>query len=190
MPYTLLEKMDLIKAELKKPQASKDPLSIAHSLMRKDFVSMHGPEHHMLDGGSFLVAYKNAGGEVDLPSALDELERRAIQMPGATCGQWGVCGSVSSLGAALAIIHHTGPLSDDEFYKDNMRFTSSVLKKMAEIGGPRCCKRNATLSLSTAISFVKEHYGIEMGTSSLECSFYPLNNTCLKGKCPFHPRAK
>jgi hypothetical protein len=190
MPYTLQQKMDLIKEELKKENVSKDPLKIARAIMRKDFVSMHGPEHHMLDGGAFLVAFKNAGGNIDLAACLDELENRAILMPGATCGKWGVCGAVSSVGAALAIINKTGPLSDNEYYKDNMAFTSMTLAKMAKIGGPRCCKRNATLALSTAVGFVKEKYHIEMDTSSLTCTFYMNNPTCLKEKCPFHPKEK
>lgn len=29
---------------------------------------------------------------------LEELTKRGLQMPGATCGMWGVCGAVSSLG--------------------------------------------------------------------------------------------
>ena len=39
-------------------------------------------------------------------------------MPGAMCGFWGVCGAITSVGAALAIIDGTGPLSDCEFVKE------------------------------------------------------------------------
>lgn len=106
-------------------------------------MGMHGPEHHMADGAAFLTAMHNAGAVFDLKEALDEMERRGAKMPGATCGQWGVCGSASSVGAALSIIHQTGPLSDNEFYKDNLRFTSMSFCRLADIGDPRCCKRNA-----------------------------------------------
>ena len=56
--------------------------------MHKDFLNIHGPEHHFLDGASFLVAYKNAGGEVDVSQAIDMLAERTLKMPGAMCGFW------------------------------------------------------------------------------------------------------
>ena len=37
---------------------------------------MHGPEHHVMVGSALLVAYKNAGGEIDLPEALLEMMNR------------------------------------------------------------------------------------------------------------------
>jgi hypothetical protein len=151
-------------------------------------ISMHGPEHHMLDGAAFLTAYCNAGGKIDLASALASLYERALTMPGATCGYWGICGSSSSVGAALAIIHQTGPLSNNDYYKDNMELTSRCLAAIGKIGGPRCCKRNAYLSISTAASFVKEKYGISMPIKPFRCAFSPRNPTCLKEKCPFYPQ--
>ena len=188
MEYALKDKYALIRREVMKSD-SKDPVEIARSVMDKDFVSMHGPEHHFLDGAAFLMAYFNAGGAIDRDICLNELENRTIKMPGAMCGYWGICGSVAAVGAALAIIHGTGPLSANEYYADNMKFTSSVIAKMAEIGGARCCKRNAFLSLSTGAAFVKEHYKIPMETDEIICTYYPLNAQCLGNKCPYHPKS-
>lgn len=185
MSYTLQEKYKLIKEHVIK-ENSTNPIKIVKSIMHKDFINIHGPEHHYLDGAAFLVAYKNAGGIIDLPLALDELANRTIKMPGAMCGMWGVCGSSASLGACLSIINGTGPLSDDDFYKDNMEYTSLVIKKMSEIGGPRCCKRNAFLSLSYTINFVEEHYGIKMEKENIKCEFTAFNGQCIKERCPFH----
>ena len=39
---------------------------IFKQIAEKEYISIHGPEHHILDGASLLVAYKNAGGEIDL----------------------------------------------------------------------------------------------------------------------------
>ena len=144
MDYTLEQKYARIREDALAAIGS-DPVHIAHEIMRRDYINMHGPEHHFLDGAAFLAAYRNGGGEIDLDKALDELAKRTVKMPGAMCGQWGICGSAASVGAALAVIHKTGPLSTDEFYKDNMRFTSAAIAKMGEIGGARCCKRNAYL---------------------------------------------
>ncbi len=55
MEYTLQEKYDLIKQHLLNTQ-SKNPIKIAKELMNKDFINMHGPEHHFLDGAAFLTA--------------------------------------------------------------------------------------------------------------------------------------
>lgn len=185
MNYTLEEKYRLIADAVRK-ETSKDPIAIAKKVMHQDFVNMHGPEHHFLDGASFLTAYRNAGGEIDLDSCLLELSKRTIQMPGAMCGYWGVCGSAASLGAALAILHHTGPLSDNDFYKDNMEYTSGVLQRMSEIGGPRCCKRNAFLSILAAVDFVKRKYGVNLETGEVKCEFSGFNAQCIQEICPFH----
>ena len=185
MEYTLEQKYELIKQAALKA-TSKNPVEIAREIMRNDFVNIHGPEHHFLDGAAFIMAYRNADGEIDPIVCLDELAKRTIKMPGAMCGYWGICGSVASVGAALSVIHGTSPLSTDEFYKDNMRFTSAVIAKMAQIGGARCCKRNAFLSLSYGAQFVKERYGIEMEHDNIVCDFYPKNAQCLGTKCPFH----
>ena len=50
---------------------------------------MHGPEHHVMVGSALLAAYKNAGGEIDLPEALLEMMNRGKAVPGGVCGFWG-----------------------------------------------------------------------------------------------------
>jgi hypothetical protein len=183
--YTLEEKYELIKEELKK-STSKNPVEISRNIMNKDFVNIHGSEHHFLDGGAFIVAFKNAGGETDIDASLDALAKRAQNMPGAMCGNWGVCGSVTSVGAALSILHDTGPLSNDGYYKDHMEFTSKVISRMSEIGGPRCCKRNAFISLSEGARYVKEKYDIDMEISPVKCEFSSHNIQCIGSNCPFN----
>lgn len=164
---------------------STNPVEIARTLMSDPLINIHGPEHHILDGSAFLTALHNAGASFDLDAALDEMAVRGQKMPGATCGQWGVCGSASSVGAALSILHSTTPLSDSEYYKDNMRLTSQVLAALSEIGGPRCCKRNGFLALHTAADFVREHYGIVLETGEISCDFSSRNKQCIASRCPF-----
>lgn len=178
------EKYRLIKKECLQA-ASNNPIEIILNIMEHDYINMHGPEHHILDGSCFLTALHNAGVAFDLDKALDKMIEQGSKMPGATCGQWGVCGSSASLGASLAILHETGPLSNNQYYKDNLSYVSQALAKIAEIGGPRCCKRNAFLSMQTAIDFVKEHYGIELPKTNISCTFSKENKQCLGVKCPF-----
>ncbi len=167
-----------------------NPLELLVELMHKDYIQIHGPEHHVLDGACFLTALHNQGIKFDLNAALDEMITRGSKMPGAICGQWGVCGSTASLGAALAIWHGTGPLSENEYYKDNMRYTSKAIEAMSEIGGPRCCKRNAYLSTKTMIQFMKEQYGIELKDADITCEFSEYNQQCIGDRCPFHNNTK
>ena len=55
-----------------------------------------------------MTAFYNAGGKIELQTSLNELVKRGLQMPGATCGMWGVCGAVSSLGALYLLSKEPG----------------------------------------------------------------------------------
>ena len=171
-------------------ETSKNPVEIFNKLAQKDFVRIHGPEHHVLDGAALLTAFYNAGGNINLPESLNELMKRGLQMPGATCGLWGVCGAVSSMGAALSIIDGTGPLTSDGSWGKHMEFTSKALYSLAQVGGPRCCKRNGFLSFQKAIEFINENYDVTLESGSIECDFSEKNGQCLKGKCPFYKNPK
>lgn len=185
--YLMEDKYRFIKERVCSSK-SKNPIEIVKAIMKEDFINMHGPEHHFLDGSSFLVAFKNAGGSIDLENAINEMANRAIKMPGAMCGYWGVCGASASIGAALSIINKTSPISNDEFYKHNMEFTSRVINRMSQIGGPRCCKRNAFLSISEGVKFVKEKYNIEMELNDIQCEFSNMNTQCISTRCPFYKK--
>ena len=169
-------------------QTSKNPIDIVKTIMKDPRINIHGPEHHIIDGSAFLTALHNAGMIFDLNEALEEMAKRGKKMPGATFGQWGICGSSASVGAALAIVHQTGPLSDNDFYKDNLHYTSQALQAIGDIGGPRCCKRNAFLSIQTGIAFVKERYGIELELHPIICEFSCYNQQCIKERCPFYQK--
>lgn len=171
-------------------ETSKNPIEIVCHIAQKGFVRIHGPEHHVLDGAALLTAFYNAGGEIDLQAALDELMKRGLQMPGATCGMWGVCGAVSSMGAALSIIDKTGPLSTDASWGKHMEFTSKALGSLAEVGGPRCCKRDAFLSFQKAIGHINENYDVTLESEKIECSFSEQNEQCIKERCPFYKGGK
>ena len=67
-----------------------------------------------------------------------------------------------------------------------MEYTSSVIQKMSEIGGPRCCKRNAFLSLLHASEFVNNKYNIKIELEKIYCEFSVLNKQCIKERCLFY----
>jgi len=178
----------IVEACLK--EKSKNPTEIFVRIAKSDFVRIHGPEHHVLDGAALLTAFYNAGGKIDLQNSLQELMKRGLQMPGATCGMWGVCGAVSSMGAALSIIDGTSPLSMDSSWGKHMEFTSKALHSLSQVGGPRCCKRDAFLSFQNAIQYINENYDVELESSGIECGFSEKNEQCIKERCPFYHKQK
>ena len=167
-------------------ETSKDPIAIIERMMEMPFCHMHGPEHHAMVGAALLTAYKNAGGEVDLPQALAEMMNRGRQVPGGACGFWGACGAGISTGMFISIITDSSPLMQESYGLSNV-MTSESLNRIGEIGGPRCCKRDSYLSLLTAIDFVRDTLEIEMDKHEIVCTHSKDNNQCIGKRCPFSP---
>ena len=163
---------------------SKNPNAIIRQMMRLPFCHMHGPEHHVMLGAALLTAYKNAGGNIDLHTALLEMMNRGKGVPGGACGFWGACGAGISTGMFVSILSKSTPLANEPFALSH-QMTSKALGKIGEIGGPRCCKRDSFLSILTAIDFVAEHFGVEMETENIVCEFSSQNNQCIGSRCPF-----
>lgn len=165
---------------------SGDPSEILTGLMSRPDVHMHGPEHHVLVGSALLTAYSNAGGDIDLPSALREMRNRGSQVPGGVCGLWGCCGAAVSCGMAYSIITHSSPLSGETWGLCNL-MTSECLKAISAYGGPRCCKRDGMTALIVAVGFIREHDGVSMDLPArIVCRFSGGNQQCLGARCPYH----
>jgi DNA-directed RNA polymerase subunit RPC12/RpoP len=167
--------------------ASTDPFVIADEIMHSDTVHMHGPEHHIIVGAALLAAYKNAGGELDLPTALISMEHRGKMLPGGFCGLAGTCGAAVSTGMFLSIALKTNPLSGKNWGLGNL-LTGECLIKIGSIGGPRCCKRDTYIAMQTTVEFVAKHLGINMTMpEKIVCEYSGRNQECLLEECPFHP---
>ena len=167
-------------------ETSKNPIEIIEKMMQLPFCHMHGPEHHVMVGAALLTAYKNAGGDIELPGALVEMMNRGKAVPGGVCGFWGACGAGISSGMFISIISKSTPLTNEPFALSH-QMTSLALGKIGEIGGPRCCKRDSFLSILTAVDFVQAHFGIEMEKPEVVCRYSPQNNQCIGKRCPFSP---
>lgn len=182
---TVAEKSQLIIKDIKK-ETGINPVRIFKNIVENDYINMHGPEHHIVDGASILVAYKNAGGDIDLDIALEKLMYEGLRMPGAMCGLWGICGAITSVGAALSIIDGTGPLSTDGTWGNHMQFTSDAIGELGKINGPRCCKRDAMIAFKNGIKYVNEHYGVTLEYEEMKCEYSSINEQCIGERCPFY----
>lgn len=168
---------------------SKNPIHILEQMMSLPSCHMHGPEHHIMVGAALLTAYKNAGGDLDLIKALDEMNKRGKQVPGGVCGFWGACGAGISTGIYLSIVLKSSPLEKEAWGLSN-QMTASALDIIGKNGGPRCCKRDSYLAIKQAVAFIKEHLGIEMELEDIICTRSHLNNQCRQDACPFHKKKK
>lgn len=145
---------------------------------------MHGSEHHVMVGAALLTAYKNAGGDIDLGTALIEMYHRGKSVPGGACGFWGACGAGISTGMFVSIISKSTLLSEEPFGLSH-RMTARALEQIGRIGGPQCCKRDSLLSIVSAIEFVEENFGVSMKKSEVVCDYFLKNNQCIGKRCPF-----
>ncbi len=175
--------MDSIFALCQK-ETSRDPIEILERMMDLPFCHMHGPEHHVIAGAALLTAYRNAGGRVPFDRALLQIYRRGKEVPGGTCGFWGACGACISAGIFVSVVTEASPLSGESWGLANA-MTSRALARVAEIGGPRCCKRNSYLALREAVAFAAEKLGVRMDCHMPVCTRSAQNQQCIGRRCPF-----
>ena len=165
-------------------ETSRDPIGILEKMMSMPFCHMHGPEHHVMVGAALLTAYKNAGGEIDLPKALQEMYSRGHAVPGGVCGFWGACGAGVSTGQFVSIVTGATPLAVEPWGLSN-QMTAKALESIGKVGGPRCCKRDSYLAILAAIDFAAEHLNVSMEKSLPVCTRSGQNNQCIGKRCPF-----
>ena len=182
---TIEEKANQIIGDIRNEKGT-DPIRMFKNLAQKEYISIHGPEHHVLDGACLLMAFHNADGQIDIDEGLRKILYEGLRMPGAMCGLWGVCGAITSIGAALSIIDGTGPLSTDGTWGNHMEFTSKAIGELGKINGPRCCKRDAMIAFKHGIEYVNKHYGVHLEYEEQKCEFYSQNQQCIKERCPLY----
>ena len=175
--------------------ASTDPIEIMNEAMRDKSIYPNGPEHHTLVGAALITAYANAGGKnakgkpLDKEAALAELKRRSEQVPGGTCGFWGTCGAAVSAGQAMSVMNGSTPLAEEP-WAQCQRLTSLILGRLADLGGPRCCKRAGYTAVLTAVPYIDMVLGASMQLpSEVTCAFFPRNAECRRSGCPYYPDA-
>ena len=168
-----------------KDNACSDPVKLFRMMVRDDHVPMHGPIHHSIVPLAMVTAVWSVKPDFDLDSYLTEVISRSSEVPQAVCGLWGCCGSAIGVGIFESIMTRTGPLSRGKRWGNCNRATADALGAIAAVGGPRCCKRNAMLSLLSACGSAKRDLGIEMTPSTFSCTRFRNTEECIGSKCPF-----
>lgn len=167
--------------------STSDPIEVIDLFMDLPQTHMHGPEHHALVPLALLIAAKNAGMEYDIDAAMAEAIRRGRQVPGGACGFWGSCGAAVGTGIFLSIALGATPVKS-EHYGEVSRMTANSLLRIADAGGPRCCKRNSYLCIMQAAEYLEQLTGTRLDVArSIICTHSERNAECIEERCPFHP---
>jgi hypothetical protein len=165
---------------------SDNPIEILQTMMNDPVINIHGPEHHIMVGSALIAAYKNAGGEIDVKAALDEMQKRGEAYPGGSCGYWGCCGAAVSAGMFLSIVNGTTPLSSQMWGEGNIA-VSKALYAIGEIGGPRCCKRNSFTAIISTVKYINETLAVKIKLpEKILCIYSEKNQQCKKDKCQYN----
>jgi hypothetical protein len=164
-----------------------DPLRLANTLMGNPSIAMHGPEHHFLVPAVLLTCYYNHRGEPEMKKKkLDLARARSSQVPGGFCGTHGGCGAALGTGIFISLITGATPLSEEEWRLANT-LTARTLQKIADRGGPRCCKRDSFIALIEAVDFLEEHFEVSLPADrEAVCRFSRLNRECRLAECDFY----
>jgi hypothetical protein len=181
LPSTELIKQFCINTELL------DPIEMAKILMRDERIKMHGPEHHFLVPAVLLAAYFNTIGKKEAKSEkIEQARKRAQNVLGGFCGFYGTCGAAVGTGMFISLVTGATPLSKDEWMLSNL-MTSRSLKQIAELGGPRCCKRDTFLAINAAVFFLVENMNVQIKSKQkIVCEFSQFNQECKETDCPFY----
>ena len=169
-------------------ESDKSSLWILSTVMDDVNFPMHNYAHHYLVPALLLAAVCRAAGtdREQFTKYLAEAEKRAKNVLPAFCGYYGACGAAIGCGIFMSVYTGTTPLSQETWSLCNQA-TAGALSKMAEIGGPRCCKRNTFIALTFMKNYIQISLSINVDIpDAIECSYSKYNNECLKEKCPFY----
>lgn len=183
-----LDALDWIEARCRTSE-NRDPIALANELMAHPAVKMHGPEHHFLFPAAMTAAWYNTRGTPQEKAAkLALVRQRAQVVPGGFCGFQGACGAGIGMGIFWSVVTGATPVSKVEWGQANS-LTGRALVAIAAHGGPRCCKRDGWLAMSTAIATLQREMGISLEQGAApSCVFSARNKECTGADCPFSPR--
>jgi len=161
------------------------PEELAELLMQHPAIAMHGPEHHALVPAVLVAAVANQLQLEEKAVLLEEAITRGSRVPGGHCGYYGACGAGIGAGIALSVLAGATPLKKEEWSWAN-RATAMALERMADVGGPRCCKRCTMLAIEAGREALARFLQIELPVAKeWKCHYYQRNSQCLGRQCPF-----
>lgn len=165
-----------------------NPVNLINSIFKNPKIKMHGPEHHFLVPAVLLTAYYNTNEKNNLiKNKVKTAKKRAKNVPGGFCGFYGTCGAGIGAGIFMSLILDSTPLSENEWKLSNL-LTSKCLEKIANSGGPRCCKRDTYIAIETTSEFLQNKLKVTIPLSEIKCNYSELNKECKQENCLYFSR--
>ncbi|NLM52771.1 MAG: hypothetical protein GX197_08150 [Firmicutes bacterium] len=162
-----------------------DPLALLLEVFKLPNLKMHGPEYHSIVPAVLVTAFGNSSKQKD-HAIISEAIARGKTVPGGVCGTHGSCGACIGIGIAYSLIHQVTPYAKKHRGNAN-RMTALALDAISKLGGPRCCKREATLAIETARKYFNCFELDDSGKNKYLCSQFRRNEMCIKDACPYYP---
>lgn len=166
----------------------KDPFAIAERLMEDVRTPMLGCENAWIAAGAFLAALKNAGMSAVTQELIGEaLQRTKRQAVGGYCGLTGICGVVPAIGACFSVLLGAACPKDAETVQ-TMRVAGRVVRAVANLAGPCCCKAFVRIALVEAAEAARELFGVSLtGSPETACAYVERHpHGCRKERCPYY----
>lgn len=160
-----------------------NPIALAMEIMASPAIKMHGPEHHFITPAVLLTAIANhTGDRTDLEKKIEQAEALAIKNAPTCSWHLGTCGA--ALGASIFLMLWRGldPDNPSSWDEGNIIVANS-LKRIAQLGSPRCCKRDTYVAIEETVEYLKEKYNITLPISEAKCNFSLRNRSCKREDC-------
>ncbi len=160
-----------------------DPIDLAKEIMASPAIKMHGPEHHFLTPAVLLTAMANyTNSHEGLESRIRQAEDLAIKLAPQCSWHLGTCGA--ALGASIFLLIWKGlDPNDESSWDEGNIIVSNSLKRIAELGSPRCCKRDTYIAIEETVEFLRQKYGVALPISEAKCIFSLRNRSCKREDC-------
>ena len=136
-----------------------DPLALAQLLLKHPVLLPYGPEHHLLAAPVLLAALRNRKVPGVTGAAIHQAIQRLRDIPALVCATRGDCGAAASAGVVMALLQKVTAHSDAE-RSAALRATARTLDRIADHGGPRCCRQSVFDTILTTWERLAEPYGL------------------------------
>ena len=94
--------------------------------------------------------------------------------------------AAAGAGIFMSVMTGSGPLHKDA-WPFPQKLVSVILSKLADVGGPRCCKRTSRIAIEEAIRFYRQFSSVKIPLSSVLCKYFEDNKECIREDCPYYP---
>jgi hypothetical protein len=167
---------------------SKDPFEIAELMMSCPDLPMLGCHHAYIAAGAFMAAIRNEGSrEIDNKQIKEVFQRAGKQAHGGYCGLSGVCGIAPAIGASFAVLTGSKCGSDSE-QRITMEAVGRIVRAIAGVTGPSCCKAYVRVALEAAVEYLKQALCISLLARRRAFCIYSNKHPhgCRRSKCPYY----